>query len=204
MITIVDYDMGNVGSIKNMLEYLGYADVEISCDKNRILASSHVILPGVGSFDEGMKNLEIRGLDIILKDYALNLKKPLLGICLGMQLLGMSSQEGKKKGLCLIDFHNIRFNLSNGLKIPHMGWNVVQIKNKENNLTRDLSNNYRFYFVHSFHAICRDQSSVLLTTNYGYDVPVAIYDKNIYGVQFHPEKSHHYGMKIFQNFLGDI
>lgn len=202
MITIIDYDMGNVGSIKNMLEYLGFTDVEISSDHERILKSTHVILPGVGSFDEGMKNLEARKLDIILREYALNLKKPLLGICLGMQLLGTSSEEGIKKGLGLIDFYNIKFRLNNGLKVPHMGWNTINIKNGQNPLLKDLDNNYRYYFVHSFHAVCNDVNQVLLTANYGYEVVVGINQGNVYGVQFHPEKSHHFGMKLLQNFLG--
>lgn len=202
MITIIDYDMGNVGSIKNMLEYLGFNDVEISGDQERILKSTHVILPGVGAFDEGMKNLEARKLDVILKEYALKLKKPLLGICLGMQLLGNSSEEGIKKGLGLIDFYNIKFRLNNGLKVPHMGWNTINIKNSHNPLLKDLDNNYRYYFVHSYHAVCEDVNQVLLTTYYGYDVAVGINQGNIYGVQFHPEKSHHFGMKLLQNFLG--
>jgi glutamine amidotransferase len=202
MITIIDYDMGNVGSIKNMLEYLGFTDVEVSCDRGRILESSHVILPGVGSFDEGMKGLEARGLDVILNEYANILKKPLLGICLGMQLLGTSSEEGSKKGLGLIDFHSIKFKLSSGLKVPHMGWNTIHVQNPNNPLTRELNDDFRYYFVHSYHAICNNNSQVLLTTNYGYDVVVGICNENVYGVQFHPEKSHHFGMKLLQNFIG--
>lgn len=200
-ITIIDYDMGNVGSIYNMLDYLGYDDIQISSSKERILNSTHVILPGVGSFDEGMNNLENRGLDLIIKEYVNIYKKPLLGICLGMQLLGKSSEEGIKDGLGLIEFFNIRFRLSNGLKVPHMGWNTICIKNNINPLLKGLDENYRYYFVHSYHAICNDQNNVILTTNYGYDIAVGINFENVYGVQFHPEKSHHFGMKLLQNFL---
>lgn len=202
MITIIDYDMGNVGSIKNMLEYIGCTDVLITNDKEVILNSSHVILPGVGSFDEGMKNLEIRGLDIILKEYALSLKKPLLGICLGMQLLGKSSEEGIRKGLGLINFDNIKFRLDNGLKIPHMGWNTISVIDQSNPLLAGIDNNYRYYFVHSYHAVCEKKEQVILTANYGYDVAVGINEGSVYGVQFHPEKSHHFGMKLLQNFIG--
>ena len=201
MITIIDYDMGNVGSIKNMLEYLGFNDVEISSDHSRILNSSHVILPGVGSFDDGMKNLENRGLDKVLKQYALVLGKPLLGICLGMQLLGVSSEEGYRKGLGLIDFYNVKFKLSSGLKIPHMGWNTIDVKKPLNPLLDEIDNNYRYYFVHSYHAVCENKDQVILTSNYGYEVVVGINKGSVYGVQFHPEKSHKFGMKLLENFM---
>jgi glutamine amidotransferase len=204
MITIVDYDMGNVGSIKNILHHLGYYDVQITSDREKILNSSHVILPGVGSFDEGMKNLEAKNLDLVLKEYVSLLKKPLLGICLGMQLLGNSSEEGIKKGLGLINFNNVKFTFDNGLKTPHMGWNYVRIYNKNNTLLKDLDNTYRFYFVHSYHPVCHDESNILLTAKYGYEFTVAVSHQNLYGVQFHPEKSHSFGMKLFQNFLGIV
>ncbi len=201
MITIIDYDMGNVGSIKNMIEYLGFADVEISSDEERILKSTHLILPGVGSFDEGMKNLEERGLDKIIRKYALELKKPIMGICLGMQLLGNSSEEGVKPGLSLIDFHNIRFRLDQGLKIPHMGWNTIKVKKTENPLLKELDDDYRYYFVHSYHAVTNDLNTIILTAEYGYEVVVGINEGSVYGVQFHPEKSHKFGMKLMRNFL---
>jgi len=201
LITIIDYDTGNVGSIKNMIEYLGFNDVEISSDENRILNSTHLILPGIGSFDEGMKNLEKKGLDKIIREYAIKLKKPLLGICLGMQLLGLSSEEGTKPGLGLIPFHSIKFRLNNGLKVPHMGWNTIFIKQPESPLLKEMNNDYRFYFVHSYHAVTDDSSHVLLTSDYGYEFVVGICEGNVYGVQFHPEKSHKFGMKLMQNFL---
>ena len=201
MITIIDYDMGNVGSIKNMLEHIGCEDVEISNDKQRILSSDHIILPGVGSFDEGMKNLQERGLVEIITEYANILKKPLLGICLGMQLLGNSSEEGNKKGLGLIDFENIRFRLNNGLKVPHMGWNSIHVVDNDCPFTKDLDDSYRFYYVHSYHAKVNNLNSIILTADYGYEIPVGLRNGNTYGVQFHPEKSHQFGMKLLENFV---
>jgi imidazole glycerol-phosphate synthase subunit HisH len=202
MITIIDYNLGNVGSIKNMIEFLGYSDVEISSNHERILSSSHLILPGVGSFDQGMLNLNSLGLDLIIKKYALNLKKPLLGICLGLQLLGHSSEEGIKPGLSLIDFHNIKFKVQQPLKIPHMGWNTVMVKKHDSPLVQGIDQDYRFYFVHSYHAVPVNPNNIVLTTDYGYETCVAIQEGQIYGVQFHPEKSHKFGMKLLKNFLG--
>ena len=204
MITIIDYNLGNVGSIKNMIEFLGYTDVEISANHERILNSSHLILPGVGSFDQGMLNLSELGLDIVIKNYALNLKKPLLGICLGMQLLGHSSEEGIKPGLSLIDFHNIKFKVQQPLKIPHMGWNTVIVKKLDSPLVQGIDQDYRFYFVHSYHAVPVNSNNIVLTTDYGYETCVAVQEGHIYGVQFHPEKSHKFGMQLLKNFLGPI
>jgi glutamine amidotransferase len=202
MITIIDYNLGNVGSIKNMIEYLGYHDVEISSDHERILNSTHLILPGVGSFDQGMHNLTSLGLDKVIKTYALKIKKPLLGICLGMQLLGRSSEEGIKPGLSLIDFHNIKFKVEQPLKIPHMGWNSVTVKKLDSPIVHGLNQEYRFYFVHSYHAVPTNPNTIVLTTHYGYETCVGIQDGPIFGVQFHPEKSHKFGMHVFKNFLG--
>ena len=198
MIAIIDYDMGNVGSIKNMLEHLGLEAI-ITGDKYEILNASHIIIPGVGSFDQGMQNLIDRGLDKVIKEAALNLKKPILGICLGMQLLGMKSEEGHLPGLGLIDFENFRFRPEANLKVPHMGWNLIKV-NKLDPILEDVDGSFRFYFVHSFYAKCKNDENILLTCDYGMEFSAAVHDKNIYGVQFHPEKSHHYGMKILKNF----
>jgi glutamine amidotransferase len=201
MITIVDYNLGNVGSIKNMIEFLGFNDVEISSNHDRILNSTHLILPGVGSFDQGMVNLTGLGLDVIIKKYVLNLKKPLLGICLGMQLLGHSSEEGSKLGLGLIPFKNIKFKLERPFKIPHMGWNTVSIKQPHSPLLQGMDKDFRFYFVHSYHAVTENKENIILTTDYGYEIPVGVQQDQVYGVQFHPEKSHQFGKKLLDNFL---
>ena len=201
MIAIIDYDLGNVGSIKNMIEYLGFKDVQITADHQAILNASHVILPGVGSFDQGMLNLTSRKLDHTIKTFALDIKKPLLGICLGMQLLGQSSEEGFKPGLGMIPFKNIKFKLELPLKIPHMGWNTVSIQKPQSPLLKGMDNQYRFYFVHSYHPVAENQDHIILTSYYGYEVPVGVQQGQIFGVQFHPEKSHHFGMKLLDNFL---
>jgi glutamine amidotransferase len=204
MITIIDYNLGNLGSIKNMIDFLGYENVQISSDHERILKSSHLILPGVGSFDEGMLNLTSLQLDRVIKNYVLNLKRPLLGICLGMQLLGCTSEEGTKTGLSLINFDNVKFKVSQPLKIPHMGWNTVIVKKTNSPLVQGLDHDYRFYFTHSYHAVPKNPSNIVLTTDYGHEICAAIQDGLTYGVQFHPEKSHKFGMQLFKNFLGPI
>jgi glutamine amidotransferase len=199
MIAILDYDMGNVASIKNMLEYLGFNAI-ITKDYEILNRSTHLILPGVGSFDQGMKNLHSNKLIEYLKDT----KKPLLGICLGMQLLGIDSEEGSEKGLNLIPFHNVKFKFSKkDLKVPHMGWNTIHLIDESNHLLKGMTSNDRFYFVHSYYANPIDEKTSIISTNYGIDFTSGVNQNNIYGVQFHPEKSHQFGMKLLKNF-GEI
>ena len=196
MIAIIDYDMGNVGSIKNMLEYLGFNAI-ITKDFDLLEQSTHLILPGVGSFDQGMINLHSNHLVNFLKET----KKPLLGICLGMQLLGIDSEEGVERGLDLIPFHNVKFKFENKeLKIPHMGWNTIQVINENNLLLRGMTSKDRFYFVHSYYANPIEKKISILSTNYGFDFTSGVNLNNVYGVQFHPEKSHQFGMKLLKNF----
>jgi imidazole glycerol-phosphate synthase subunit HisH len=205
MIAIINYGLGNLGSIKNMLKMIGEKSI-ITDDPQIIKDSDKIILPGVGSFDEGMSQLDKRNLIAVLQEEASN-GKPILGICLGMQLLGIDSEEGVKKGLNLIPFHNIKFNFQDisinksQLKIPHMGWNEVEL-NKYTKITSDIGEKQRYYFVHTYHAVCENPNDILLTCNYGYDFTAAVQKDNIIGVQFHPEKSHDFGMKILKNFAG--
>ena len=201
MIVIVDYGMGNLGSIKNILHKIGVNDVEISRDKGIIKNADKLILPGVGAFDAGMQNLEKYNLVECIQEAAVVLKKPLLGICLGMQLLGRCSEEGKRKGLELIPFSNQRFRLSNEYKIPHMGWNYTQIEDNSSPLVKKLDNSQRYYFVHSYYAVCDNDKNVVMSCEYGYRFAAAVSSGNIYGVQFHPEKSHQYGMRLLKNFV---
>jgi glutamine amidotransferase len=157
----------------------------------------------VGAFDAGMAHLRELDLVSVLEQKVMKDKVPILGICLGLQLFSKRSEEGVKPGFGWIDAETVRFRFgkdTGGLKIPHMGWNTVQ-KTGRGRLFRDLPEGERFYFVHSYHLRCVDHGDEALTTRYGYDFPSAIEHGNIYGVQFHPEKSHKFGMRLLKNFL---
>ena len=199
MIAIIDYGLGNLGSISNMLKVIGEKN-RITSDVATISEADKLILPGVGAFDAGMERLQELKLTELIRDAA-DQGKPILGICLGMQLLGQRSEEGQREGLALIPFENIRFRLDSkiGFKIPHMGWDVVEYR-QECPLTAGIGDRQRYYFVHSYHAVCNDSQNVLMTCEYGYEFAAAVRKGNIYGVQFHPEKSHNFGMALLRNF----
>jgi glutamine amidotransferase len=202
MTVIIDYGLGNLGSMANMLKKIGVQAV-VSSDPLVISKAEKLILPGVGSFDGGMKNLESRGLLQVLNKRVLEDKVLILGVCLGMQLLSNKSEEGQMTGLGWLDAKTIRFNFQDAnvnLKIPHMGWNQLNIR-QAHPLLADLENVNRFYFVHSYHVVCADQDNILATTSYGFDFTSAIVKGNIMGVQFHPEKSHKFGMRLLRNFV---
>lgn len=200
MIAIIDYGLGNLGSIANMLKVIGEKSV-ITSDRKEIEAADKIILPGVGAFDAGMSRLKEAGLVELLKTQALEVKKPVLGICLGMQLLGRKSEEGSLPGLGLIPFDNLRFCLDDTeLKVPHMGWDIVSFQ-QNNPLLEGLLGTQRYYFVHSFYAKCDSPDNVLMTCDYGHEFAAAVVSGNIYGVQFHPEKSHDFGMALLTNFV---
>lgn len=200
MIAVIDYGMGNVGSIINMLKKIG-VESTLTSDERVIDSADRLILPGVGSFDKGMYNLNEKGLSDIIKKNVCEYNKPLLGICLGMQLLGRSSEEGKIRGLDLIPFENVKFsfNASLNLKIPHMGWDIIT-NVMEDPLSKGLDPHQRYYFVHSYHAACDYKENILMECDYGYVFTAAVKSGNIYGVQFHPEKSHKFGMALLENF----
>lgn len=205
MIAIVDYGMGNLGSIQNMLAMVGAQSV-ITRDVELIRASDKLILPGVGAFDNAMRNLDDFGLIPLLNDKVLNQKVPVLCICLGMQLLTRKSEEGVLPGLGWIDADTIRFKFNGEasvLKIPHMGWNTIEIK-KKSFVMDNMYENPRFYFVHSYHVRCNDESAILATSSYGITFHAAVIKENIVGTQFHPEKSHKFGMKLLRNFVEGI
>ena len=200
MIVIVDYGIGNLGSVLNMFKKIGVHDVCISGDETIIANATKLILPGVGSFDAGMTNLENSNLIPVLNQKALIDKIPVLGICLGMQLLTKRSDEGVKSGLGWIDAETIKFNLDESLKlkVPHMGWNYISVQ-KQNPLIDSESKN-RFYFVHSYYVSCFDEAQSLATSNFGTDFTCMVNKGNIFGAQFHPEKSLKFGMKLLNNF----
>lgn len=200
MVGIINYGLGNLGSIQNMLKVIGEKSI-ISSDPLELDKCDRYILPGVGAFDAGMKSLNDSGLAEYVRNKAENEKKPILGICLGMQLLGRKSEEGSLDGLGLIPFDNIRFRLENSeLKVPHMGWDIVEFK-QNHSLLNGLSQPQRFYFVHSYHAKCDNEENVLMSCDYGYEFAAAVVKDNVIGVQFHPEKSHDFGMDLLRNFV---
>jgi glutamine amidotransferase len=202
MIVVIDYGLGNLGSIRNMLKKIG-AEGIVSSSVSDIEKAEKLILPGVGNFDQGMRNLEASGFLPVLEDRVIQEKTPILGICLGMQLFARKSEEGESTGLGWIDAEVVRFKFDDkerNLKIPHMGWNLVKI-NQRDALFEKMNLEARFYFVHSYHVVCKNENDILAKTVHGYEFPSAIKKENIYGVQFHPEKSHKFGMKLLDNYV---
>lgn len=200
-IVIVDYGAGNIGSVINMIKRVGGV-ATASGDLDELSAADKLILPGIGSFDNAVKKLDALGLVDLLRERA-SAGVPLLGICLGMQLLGDESEEGKLPGLGLIPgkVRKLTFGDELGLKVPHMGWNQV-VERKPHPLTVGLEPDSRFYFVHSYHFNCADPDDELLVTKYVGEFTSGIQRENVMGVQFHPEKSHRFGVQLFQNFVG--
>ncbi len=200
MVGIINYGLGNLGSIQNMLKVIGEKSI-ISESIAELEKCDRYILPGVGAFDAGMSKLNKSGLVDFIKRQVLEEKKPILGICLGMQMLGRKSEEGTLPGLGLIPFDNVRFQLDNtDLKVPHMGWDIVEFK-QDNSLLRGLEGTQRYYFVHSYHARCDFLENVLMTCDYGYEFAASVVQDKIMGVQFHPEKSHDFGMALLRNYV---
>ncbi len=201
MITIVDYGIGNLSSIQNMLKKIGVPS-QITSHEMDIKASEKLILPGVGAFDTCAAKLEESGLRNILNDKVLNGKIPVLGVCVGMQLLTEGSEEGRLSGLGWIKGRTIKFDqnlLGGNLKVPHMGWSDV-IPVKPSRLFDGMEKTPRFYFVHSYYPRVSNPDDVLATAHYGHEFTCAMENGNIAGVQFHPEKSHKFGMKLLDNF----
>jgi len=207
LIGIVDYNMGNLASVINAFEIVG-ADIAVESDPAKLKNYDKLILPGVGAFGDAMEHLKSNGMDRAVKEYAKS-GKPLLGICLGMQLLFESSEEfGNHQGLGLIEGKIVAFDESkfdHKLKVPHMGWNElfqqpVGADQCVCPLFSGLNDDFYLYFVHSFHAVCDDKYAIG-KTYYGYEFVSAVNKNNIYGIQPHPEKSHENGLKIIENFV---
>ena len=201
MITIINYGLGNLNSVLNMVNKLGEKAI-IQSDPHKIYKAEKIILPGVGSFDHGMSNLKDNNWIGALNEAVLERQVPILGICLGMQLMCNSSEEGNLSGLGWIEgeVKRIQQSIDKDLKIPHMGWNTVNIV-KPNLLLDSIFGEQRFYFVHSYHAVCKNNQDILATSYHGHEITAAFCKGNIYGVQFHPEKSHRFGMALIKKFI---
>lgn len=201
MIVIVDYGLGNLFSVKKAFEYLG-APVTISSDPSEVAQAERLVLPGVGAFGDGMNYLRARGLDEVLRREVIEHKKPFLGICLGLQLLGEVGFEfGENPGLGWIKgFVRQIDTAAFKLKLPHIGWNTITAL-KESLLFKGVKPQAEFYFLHSFQLVCADALDVVATTEYGETITAAIERGNIFATQFHPEKSQDSGFKILENFM---
>lgn len=201
MVGIINYNIGNLASVYNALSRVG-ADARIEQNPKNLAQYSHLILPGVGAFGDAMANLEESGMGEAILEF-IKTGKSVLGICLGMQLLFEKSYEfGEHTGLGVIEGEVVPFSverLKEGEKIPHMGWNRMHIL-REDRLFRGISSEPYLYFVHSFHALCKNRADVLGETHYGYDFVSAILHENVAGFQPHPEKSHEAGLRVLKNF----
>ena len=200
-IVILDYQMGNIFSVEKIIKSLGKTPI-VSDKREIILSADKIILPGVGHFSNAMNNLKKMNLIEPLNIFALEKKKPILGICLGMQLMAKKSEEGNTNGLGWFDAIVKRFSINNKLiyKVPQMGWNTITTK-KESLLMNNIPNNSEFYFIHSYYVDCRNEKDILNITKYESNFVSAIQKNNIFGVQYHPEKSHGFGKQMFKNFL---
>lgn len=201
MITIIDYGLGNVLAFVNVYTRLNIP-VAVAKTATDLAGATRLILPGVGSFDHAMEQLDRSGMRETIEKLVLQDRMPILGICVGMQMLANASDEGKRPGLGWIDGQVRKFDVSTmprGTNLPHMGWNDVR-PTVNGGLFRGLESDARFYFLHSYYFECAQAVDVLAQTDYGLDFSCAVRRDNVYGVQFHPEKSHHYGSQLLSNF----
>lgn len=201
MIAIVDYGMGNVRSLQNAFEYLG-SDVILTSDPEALQAAERIVLPGVGAFGDAMDAIRGRQLESVLRHLALEVKKPMLGICLGMQLFAKNSVEhGEHRGLGWIDAEIQRLDVQRPLKVPHVGWNDLHFPADDWLFKGIRPGQANFYFVHSFHMVCHQLGDRIATTDYGAPVTAVVRSGNLVAAQFHPEKSQDNGLKMLKNWV---
>jgi glutamine amidotransferase len=201
VIVIVDCGIGNTGSIVNMLRRCGNQTC-VASSPEIVESASKLILPGVGSFDYGMRRLGALDLVSVLEKKVIHQRTPILGICLGLELFTRCSEEGEERGLGWLDAETVKFrSASKGceIKVPHMGWNTISRERAADGLPA-LNGEGRFYFAHSYHVVCDREDDVFATTGYGYTFPSVVRHENILGVQFHPEKSHRFGLAFLRDF----
>lgn len=201
MIAIIDYGVGNIRAFTNIYRQLDIP-IKIARKVEDLTDVSKIILPGVGAFDHAMEQLEQSGMRQRLDELVIHYKVPVIGICVGMQMLAHSSDEGKLPGLGWIDASVKKFDASKinfSTHLPHMGWNDINPV-KENGILKGLENDAKFYFLHSYYFHCNDALDTIAVTDYGIEFSCAVNKNNIYGVQFHPEKSHEYGIQLLKNF----
>jgi len=201
MVTIIDYGLGNIRAFVNMYKRMNI-ETHVARSAGDLQDAERLILPGVGTFDYAMELLSASGMRDPLTDLVLERHVPVLGVCVGMQILAKSSEEGSARGLAWIDARVLHFSGRpefTGLPTPHMGWNDVKAE-RESSLFRGLSNDARFYFLHSYFVDCADAGTIAARAGYGLQFACAVHRDNIFGVQFHPEKSHHWGARLLKNF----
>lgn len=200
-IAVIDYGMGNLRSVAKMISRTG-ANVIVTNDPGKIRSADRLILPGVGAFPDAMENLKNTGLVDILNEQVIENRKPILGICLGMQLLAKESPEVRPtKGLGWLDASMLKFEAAQGIRIPHVGWNTLLVKRSDCPLLDDMNEDATFYFVHSYYMQAHDPKIVVGTTNYGHEFCSMVQQDNIFGTQFHPEKSQSNGFLMLIKFV---
>jgi len=201
VITIVDYGLGNVQAFVNVYKRLDIP-VNVAKSTDDFIGTTKIILPGVGSFDRAIQQFNSSGMRELVEQLVVEVGIPILGVCVGMQMLANSSEEGKLPGLGWVNGNVKKFNVTSMLQsqnLPHMGWNNV-VSEMEDGLFNDMEGKKRFYFLHSYYFDCFQESNIIGLTDYGFHFTSAIKKNNIFGVQFHPEKSHHYGAQLLKNF----
>ena len=201
LVGVIDIGLGNVNAVKRMVQKVGGEPVSVS-NPTQLSSVTKFILPGVGNFNEGMRRLKLANLDDAIRTAALRQDTYVLGICLGMQLMCRSSEEGEVDGLSIVDADVVKIvsNVAEKIKVPHMGWNTVDVP-RENALMERNNKESRFYFVHSYKVIPDNDEVIIAKTNYGGQFCSAFQKGNIFGVQFHPEKSHRFGLELISNFV---